>query len=164
MRQHQHCFLAMLLCGGAMQLGFAGKHEASVSRDSAEPTAEMIVDDEGVWCDEIFWRKMQIASSRASAVAMSVLKEIEALSGIPPAESHAPLWRLEWPAPELVAADMVIYDLMGQPVRRLPRETTAKTMWWDGRNDAGELVPAGKYWYRVRTETRIYSKMLVVTR
>ena len=168
MRQHQHSFLAMLLCSGAMQLGFTGKHDATGLRDRAETTAEVIVEDEGVWCDEFFWRKMQIVSNGGNAVAMPVIKKIETLQAlISPAENHAPRWRLEWPTPELAASEVVIYDLAGQPVRHLPQaeqEHEDTATWWDGKNDAGEQVPAGKYWYRVRTETRIYSKMIVVTR
>ncbi len=81
--------------------------------------------------------------------------------------NSATLIRFDWPGPHLGEVELVVYDVIGQPVRRLFRGEQASgshVVSWDGKNNDGELVPPGKYWYRIKTASRMFSKMLVVAR
>ena len=42
--------------------------------------------------------------------------------------------------------ELHVYDAAGRSVRRLYGRTEETTVVWDGRNDAGQTVPAGVYW------------------
>ncbi|MEK7730148.1 MAG: FlgD immunoglobulin-like domain containing protein, partial [candidate division KSB1 bacterium] len=73
--------------------------------------------------------------------------------------------QLSLPATPLGVFEVVIYGFMGQPVRRLLRGKQSngnQALVWDGKDDVGQLVPVGKYWFRVKTDKRVYSKMLIV--
>ena len=72
---------------------------------------------------------------------------------------------------EAVEVHISIYDVKGQPVRELPigfREAGSYTsqseaVYWNGRNDIGQLVTSGVYFYTLRagdfSDTR---KMLIL--
>jgi hypothetical protein len=55
--------------------------------------------------------------------------------------------------PYVAEVDIVVYDLLGRPVRKLvnallsPAQYTGR---WDSRDDNGQLVPSGIYFYRMR--------------
>lgn len=60
-----------------------------------------------------------------------------------------------------------IYNVLGQRVRQLvDREHSAgtHTVRWDGRNEAGQRVASGAYFYQIRTDTFSASKKMVVVR
>lgn len=83
------------------------------------------------------------------------------------APARAVLLPIDWPELQSGHVELTIHDLMGQPVRRLFRGEPPHdraSISWDGNDDAGEPAPAGKYWYRFTTATRMYSRMLTVTR
>jgi hypothetical protein len=65
---------------------------------------------------------------------------------------------------EKVRVQLAIYNLFGQLVRILVNEDRAPGEYevsWDGRNDAGQVVPSGAYFYTVRAgEFRESKKML----
>lgn len=64
-------------------------------------------------------------------------------------------------------AHVRLYDLGGRAVRSLhrgPLPAGAHTLAWDGRDDAGNAVPAGIYWARVESRLGASQKRLVVTR
>jgi hypothetical protein len=51
--------------------------------------------------------------------------------------------------------NLKVYDVRGQLIRTLvdsPQSAGEKSISWDGRNDAGTLVPSGVYFYRLETE------------
>ena len=51
-----------------------------------------------------------------------------------------------------VPAELVVYNLRGQPVRRLLHRNLqpgSYAMFWDGRSDGGETVASGVYFYRL---------------
>lgn len=82
-------------------------------------------------------------------------------------ENRATLFHLDWPATPLGSFEVLIYDLVGQPVRHVWRGNQtdgSHALVWDGKDDASRPVPPGKYWYRIKTEKRLYSKMLIVVR
>jgi hypothetical protein len=60
-----------------------------------------------------------------------------------------------------------IFNLLGQKVRTLvdARESGGiHSVSWDGRNDAGELLPSGVYVYRLMSGTLIDSKKMLFIR
>ncbi len=77
------------------------------------------------------------------------------------------LIRFDLPETQTGAMDLAIYDLMGQPVRHLFNGEQAPgphAITWDGKDDAGNPVPPGRYWYRIKIDKRMFSKMLNVVR
>ncbi|HVP36399.1 MAG TPA: T9SS type A sorting domain-containing protein [Terriglobales bacterium] len=58
-----------------------------------------------------------------------------------------------------------VYNILGQRVRVLVNEHQAagyKTIVWDGRNDKGEAVSTGIYFYRLQAENYINSKKMIL--
>ena len=70
------------------------------------------------------------------------------------------------PTPSSVEAR--VFDLTGRRVRDLGRTAEAaagrRTQAWDGRNDAGEAVPAGLYFVRIRWSERDHTARVVIAR
>ncbi len=61
--------------------------------------------------------------------------------------------------------DLAVFDLAGRRLRSLasgPAPAGSATASWDGRNERGERVPAGVYFYRLRTVGRNETRRLVV--
>jgi immune inhibitor A len=61
---------------------------------------------------------------------------------------------------------LIIYDILGQPVRRLLDEyhsAGAFTIQWDGRNDQGNQLPSGVYFYELSTgqESEVRKMLLI---
>ena len=55
--------------------------------------------------------------------------------------------------PEDTEVHLVIYDILGRHVKTLVRQTQApgyKSVRWNGRNDMGQTVSAGMYFYRIQ--------------
>ena len=54
-------------------------------------------------------------------------------------------------------AEVLVYDLAGRLVRRLVEQrkvgTGAHTLLWNGRDQAGDIVPPGIYYARLRVAT-----------
>ena len=68
--------------------------------------------------------------------------------------------------PDLTLFTMQVYNLLGQPVRTLFAgylQPGLNRLEWDGKNDAGEVLPSGPYLYRLHGGgTEITRKLLVV--
>ena len=74
---------------------------------------------------------------------------------------------IRYSVPSSGDVNIVIYNPLGQDVRMLveKRENAGiRTVAWDGRNHAGELVPAGVYFVRFRTGEHSTTRKLVVLR
>ncbi len=73
---------------------------------------------------------------------------------------------IEYTLPQAVEADLEIFNMLGQKVRTLVRgqqPAGSHRVQWDGRNDAGELLPSAIYLYRLRGGGRVETrKMLLV--
>ena len=56
-------------------------------------------------------------------------------------------------------AEVEVYDLSGRRVRKLVEEravsTGARSLAWDGRDEAAEVVPPGIYFARLRVATEV---------
>ncbi len=77
------------------------------------------------------------------------------------------LLRFDLPGNEAVKVELVIYNLMGQAVRRLisaERAPGAYEAKWDGRDERGRLVPSGTFLYRLRAGTHVSNRRLTVVR
>lgn len=63
--------------------------------------------------------------------------------------------------------ELMVYDALGRPVRRLVSETQPAGVHhvrWDGSNDAGRRVASGTYFYRVRAGGSTITRKLIVIR
>ena len=61
--------------------------------------------------------------------------------------------------------ELKVYDVTGRLVKTLAnREFTAgeHTLYWDGSNEDGRLVPRGVYFYQLRTPSFVSQKKLAV--
>lgn len=178
MRQTQHYSFALAALMGPLwqwaslsgNFLLEGKQLAAIS---PEVSHERKLDDEtGPWCDENVWREAKRVSHEEEEEPANPDATLPALKS--PANAFrsekgesAALFQLTLPDVALAAFEAAIYDFMGRPVRRAlngEQASANQTLVWDGRDDAGQLVPSGKYWYRVKTAKRIYSKMLIVAR
>jgi len=62
-------------------------------------------------------------------------------------------------------AALELYDVSGRLVRRLLDRTIEKgttRVVWDGRNDSGQRVPNGVFWYRLRYRNGAESRRTVI--
>ena len=70
--------------------------------------------------------------------------------------------------PEPAEASVVVYDVRGRQVRTLEDPGSKPAGWhhvpWDGRNQRGDAVPAGVYFYRVRAGTSVKTGKVTMTR
>jgi hypothetical protein len=67
--------------------------------------------------------------------------------------------------------DVEIYDLLGHPIRHLysgikgagVHNTASTSIYWDARDDAGQKVPSGAYFYSIQTSYgTLYGKLVVI--
>lgn len=76
-----------------------------------------------------------------------------------------PETRLYFSLPETQDVQLVIYNMLGQKVRTLVDERVSMgrhVVNWDGRNDAGVLVPTGIYIYRIKAGDFIDHKKMTL--
>ena len=68
---------------------------------------------------------------------------------------------------ELTPASVILYDMLGRPVRVLVNDILAPGYYkilWDGRNDAGEPVPSGVYVCRLSWNGHTLSRKLTLAK
>tara|TARA_B100000315_G_scaffold161453_1_gene149918 strand:- start:4222 stop:4485 length:264 start_codon:yes stop_codon:yes gene_type:complete len=61
---------------------------------------------------------------------------------------------ISYTLPEKSDVQIIIYSLLGQPVRTLVNSNTHSgfhTVNWDGKDNSGDTVSGGIYLYRIRT-------------
>ena len=66
---------------------------------------------------------------------------------------------------EATPVELSVFNVSGQLVRQLVDDRRAPGSYevrWDGRNQSGAIVPAGLYWYRLRTATFTASHKLLL--
>ena len=77
-----------------------------------------------------------------------------------------PTTKIEYALPKNAAVKLVVYNSLGQQVRTLldmKKEAGFHEIEWDGRNDAGQAVATGMYFYRLTTPDYVRTlKMLFV--
>jgi hypothetical protein len=73
---------------------------------------------------------------------------------------------IEYILPQEASVYITIYNILGQPVRTLVNTLNPAghhEITWDGRNDAGELVTSGVYFYRfIADDFHTIRKMLLL--
>jgi len=68
---------------------------------------------------------------------------------------------------KIVDAQFVIYNLLGEKVKTIDLQTNStglQKITWDGKDEHGNLVPNGVYFYRVRIDNSIQIKKAVLIR
>ncbi|MFC1483510.1 T9SS type A sorting domain-containing protein [Candidatus Neomarinimicrobiota bacterium] len=76
-----------------------------------------------------------------------------------------PSTRLDYSIRKSLPVTMDIYDILGRRVRALVNEVQhpgSYTMTWDGRNDRGNLVSGGIYFYRLQAGTSVETRKMVL--
>lgn len=74
---------------------------------------------------------------------------------------------IEFDLPENSAVSLKIYNLLGQKIRTLfsgHMLSGMKKMTWDGKNDAGRLMPSGIYFYKLTAEKYSQNKRMLLIR
>jgi len=78
-----------------------------------------------------------------------------------------PTTTIRYGLPENSRVELIVYNLLGQKVRTLIRETqnaAFHSILWDGRNDLGASIASGVYFYRLTTHGLLSNKEFVQTR
>jgi hypothetical protein len=78
-----------------------------------------------------------------------------------------PATTIRFNLPKSMRVEIAIYDLYGQLIRTLLSQTMMNgghVVAWDGRNDAGELVVSGVYFYRLQAGDLVQSRKMVFVR
>jgi len=76
-----------------------------------------------------------------------------------------PVTEIQFDVPDVSAVDLVVYNLMGQQVRRLVNgeiQAGYHRVVWDGLNDRGELVSTGVYIYSLTSPSFHNTKKMVL--
>jgi len=75
--------------------------------------------------------------------------------------------RFAWATPPLDEMKLTIHDSAGRPIRLLTYgvlKAGIHEVFWNGKDEEGKTVLPGKYWYRITTSNRMFSKMMTVVR
>lgn len=76
-----------------------------------------------------------------------------------------PETRIYYTLPENQDVKLIIYNVLGQQVRTLVSSAMNAghhVVNWDGRNEAGQLVPSGLYFYRIKAGNNIASRRMML--
>jgi len=76
-----------------------------------------------------------------------------------------PVTEIQFDVPDVSVVDMVVYNLMGQQVRRLVNgeiQAGYHRVVWDGLNDRGEPVSTGVYIYSLTSPSFHNTKKMVL--
>ncbi len=77
-----------------------------------------------------------------------------------------PVTTIEYDTPKVAKVSIEIFNILGQRIRTLVNETKqagSYSVKWNARNDFGELVPSGIYFYRMKTAGfEKYRKLLLL--
>jgi spore coat protein A len=92
---------------------------------------------------------------------VGVTPDVPAISylGPPAPNPFADRVVIQWGMSETGTAEILLFDVQGRRIRRLVRGSEAaghKRSSWDGRDDAGRVVPAGIYLVRLRAGDRVF--------
>nr|MBC8179611.1 T9SS type A sorting domain-containing protein [candidate division KSB1 bacterium] len=78
-----------------------------------------------------------------------------------------PITRIKYGLPNAAQVKISIYNLLGQYVRTLTegmKESGYHEIIWDGKNEAGQLVSSGLYFYRIKANAFVETKKLLLVR
>jgi Leucine-rich repeat (LRR) protein/exopolysaccharide biosynthesis protein len=80
---------------------------------------------------------------------------------------QSPATTIRFTLPKSSRVEISIYNLFGQQIKTLLSQTMQpgeQVVVWDGRNDAGELVTSGVYFYRLQAGDFVQSRKMVFVR
>jgi len=136
-----------------------------VPRSSSQTTQFKIVSIQG---NDSQGNSFTLASGPATAIqneSRFILQEFSLSQNYPnPFNSNAVI---RYELPELAMVQLIIYDILGQPVRTLvekQQSTGGYEVNWDGRDDRGKEVGSSLYFYRLNTETYHQTRRMVLLR
>ncbi|MBD3289426.1 T9SS type A sorting domain-containing protein, partial [candidate division KSB1 bacterium] len=69
--------------------------------------------------------------------------------------------------PREMDVEIYIYNILGQRIKTLVNSKVlpgTHTMYWNGRNEAGNLMPSGVYFYSIKTHQFIKSRKILLMR
>jgi len=78
-----------------------------------------------------------------------------------------PITTINYQVPEQTIVELSIYNILGQKVRTLVNENKSPGYYditWNGRDDSGVPVASGIYFYRLKTESYIKTRRMVLIR
>jgi flagellar hook assembly protein FlgD len=103
-----------------------------------------------------------LTGSPATFTAIATVTHVETLSGAIPTEFRLeqnypnpfnPSTTIRFGLPQEAVVRLVIYNMLGEPIRTLidgeQLQAAHHQVRWDGRDDAGRSVPSGVYLYRM---------------
>ena len=76
-----------------------------------------------------------------------------------------PQTEIKFTVPRDGHVDLAVYDLSGKRIRTLVSETVPegeRSVTWDGRNEAGQMVPSGMYFYKYMTAGETTSRKMTL--
>lgn len=77
-----------------------------------------------------------------------------------------PVTEIKFTLPEAAEVNFTVYNILGQVVVNYERDFNAPGTYglrWNGRNDAGSLMPSGVYFYEIKTDKhRAFKKMTLL--
>ncbi|UCB52423.1 MAG: T9SS type A sorting domain-containing protein [Candidatus Zixiibacteriota bacterium] len=76
-----------------------------------------------------------------------------------------PVTQISYQLPEACQVRVIVYDLRGQKVRTIVdgyQEAGYRRIVWDGRNDRGDVVASGIYFYKIKAGDFVDSKKMVI--
>jgi hypothetical protein len=76
-----------------------------------------------------------------------------------------PATTIQYALPRASEVSVAIYNVLGQRVRSLVNEHQDpgyKTVWWDGKDDGGNEVSSGVYFYRIEAGDFVQSKKMTL--
>jgi hypothetical protein len=134
---------------GTITLGFKAKGQI------AEMNVEMVNAEVAI--------NGEIGSVSNSTITLKAIPTVYALSQNFP-NPFNPTTTIEYSIPKAGNTTLAIYNIAGQKVRTLVNESQAASFYkvvWDGRNDNGESVATGMYFYKLVSGN--YSKIVKMT-
>ena len=76
-----------------------------------------------------------------------------------------PSTTISYVLPKAAPVSLIIYNSRGQEVRRLveePRQAGGQETIWDGRDQAGNRVASGMYWYRLKAGHHVQTRQMLL--
>ncbi len=105
---------------------------------------------------------IQVGATAVAAPPVEPLFTSLAVTGANPSRSSA---SLRYTVGQSGAASLVVFDATGRQVRTLASgklEAGRYSATWDGRDNAGRLVPAGVYYCRLEADRTVTARMAIV--
>ncbi len=148
--------------------------------DAGETWQEIQTPQDAVILDLVFTDSLHGYAVGANGVFLTFDNLVGvALAGERPNRPEEPILLRNYPNPfnpstnlsfritESGLVELAVYDLLGRRIRTLVNKTLLPGRYqvvWDGRNEFGEAVPSGAYWYRLNTGGFVQTRQMLLVR